>query len=43
MPEKILSGGQATADSAGLDFTIEAGLEHGVRSGGRRAEDGKIP
>jgi Circularly permutated YpsA SLOG family len=28
-PEKIMSGGQAAADRAGLDFAIEAGLEHG--------------
>jgi hypothetical protein len=28
-PEKILSGSHATADRVGLDFAIEAGLEHG--------------
>ncbi len=43
-PEKIMSGGQAAADRAGLDFAIEAGLENGgFVPRGRRAEDGQIP
>jgi Circularly permutated YpsA SLOG family len=29
MLRKVISGGQAGADRAGLDFAIEAGLEHG--------------
>jgi Circularly permutated YpsA SLOG family len=29
MIRKIISGGQTGADRAGLDFAIEAGLEHG--------------
>jgi Circularly permutated YpsA SLOG family len=27
---KIVSGGQTGADRAGLDFAIEAGIEHGA-------------
>ena len=43
MLRKVISGAQAGADRAGLDFAIEAGLEHGgfVRKG-RKAEDGRI-
>jgi hypothetical protein len=29
MIRKIISGGQTGVDRAGLDFAIEAGLEHG--------------
>ena len=44
MLRKIISGGQTGADCAGLDFAIEAALEHGgFLPRGRRAEDGKIP
>ena len=44
MLRKIISGGQTGADRAGLDFAIEAGLEHGgFVPRGRRAEDGRIP
>jgi len=40
---KIVSGGQTGADRAGLDFALEAGLEHGgYVPKGRRAEDGRI-
>ena len=41
MVRKIISGGQAGADRAGLDFAIEVGLEHSG-SEGDRAEDGRI-
>ena len=41
---KIISGGQAGADRAALDFAIESGLEHGGWCPrGRKAEDGPIP
>jgi hypothetical protein len=40
---KVISGAQAGADRAGLDFAIEAGLEHGgFVPRGRKAEDGRI-
>jgi hypothetical protein len=40
---KIKSGGQTDADRAGLDFAIEADLEHGgYVPRGRKAEDGRI-
>jgi Circularly permutated YpsA SLOG family len=43
MLRKIISGGQAGTDRAGLDFAIEAGLEHGgYVPRGRKAEDGRI-
>jgi Circularly permutated YpsA SLOG family len=43
MIRKIISGGQTGADRAGLDFAIEAGLEHGgYIPRGRKAEDGRI-
>lgn len=43
MLRKIVSGGQAGADRAGLDFALEAGLEHGgYVPKGRQAEDGRI-
>src|SRR3982074_1895430 len=43
MLRKIISGGQTGADRAGLDFAIEAGLEHGGSvPRGRIAEDGRI-
>jgi hypothetical protein len=43
MIRKIISGGQAGADRAGLDFAIETGLEHGgYVPTGRKAEDGRI-
>jgi hypothetical protein len=43
MLRKIISGGQAGADRAGLDFAIEAGLEHGgFAPKGREAADGRI-
>ena len=43
MLRKIISGGQTGADRAGLDFAIEAGLEHGGSvPRGRIAEDGII-
>ena len=43
MVRKIISGGQTGADRAGLDFAIEAGLEHGgYVPRGRKAEDGRI-
>jgi hypothetical protein len=43
MLRKIISGGQTGADRAGLDFAIEAGLEHGgYVPRGRKAEDGRI-
>jgi len=43
MLRKVISGGQAGADRAGLDFAIEAGLEHGgLVVKGRKAEDGRI-
>jgi len=43
MLRKVISGGQAGADRAGLDFALVAGLEHGgfvVK--GRKAEEGRI-
>jgi hypothetical protein len=41
--KKYISGGQTGADRAGLDFAIEAGLEHGgYVPRGRKAEDGRI-
>jgi hypothetical protein len=43
MLRKIISGGQTGADRAGLDFSIETGLEHGgYVPKGRKAEDGRI-
>jgi Circularly permutated YpsA SLOG family len=43
MIRKIISGDQAGADRAGLDFAIETGLEHGgYVPRGRKAEDGRI-
>ena len=43
MLRKNVSGGQTGADRAGLDFAIEAGLEHGgYVPRGRKAEDGRI-
>jgi hypothetical protein len=40
---KVISGGQAGADRAGLDFALEVGLEHGgFVPKGRKAEDGRI-
>ena len=43
MLRKVISGGQAGADRAGLDFAIEADLEHGgYLPKGRKAEDGRI-
>jgi hypothetical protein len=43
MLRKIISGGQTGADRAGLDFAIEAELEHGGSvPRGRIAEDGII-
>lgn len=40
----LISGGQAGADRAALDFAIESGLEHGGWCPrGRKAEDGSIP
>jgi hypothetical protein len=43
MIRKIISGWQTGADRAGLDFAIEAGLEHGgYVPRGRKAEDGRI-
>ena len=40
----IVSGGQAGADRAALDFAIESGREHGGWCPrGRKAEDGPIP
>ncbi|MEO7326456.1 MAG: putative molybdenum carrier protein [Dokdonella sp.] len=40
----IVSGGQAGADRAALDFAIESGLEHGGWCPrGRKAEDGPVP
>ena len=43
MLRKIISGGQTGADRAGLDFAIQAGLEHGgYVPKGRKAEDGRI-
>jgi Circularly permutated YpsA SLOG family len=40
---KIISGGQAGVDRAGLDFAIETGLEHGgYVPRGRKAENGRI-
>ena len=43
MLRKVISGAQAGADRAGLDFAIEAGLEHGgFVPRGRKAEDGRI-
>ena len=40
---RIISGGQTGADRAGLDFAIQAGLEHGgYVPKGRKAEDGRI-
>jgi len=41
---KIISGGQAGADRAALDFAIESGMEHGGWCPrGRKAEDGPVP
>ena len=43
MLRKVISGAQAGADCAGLDFALEIGLDHGgfvVK--GRKAEDGRI-
>jgi hypothetical protein len=43
-PDKIVSGGQAGADRAGLDWAIEHGIPHGgFCPKGRLAEDGVIP
>ncbi|MBV9490824.1 MAG: putative molybdenum carrier protein [Verrucomicrobia bacterium] len=43
MLRKVISGGQAGADRAGLDFALEIGLEHGgYAPKGRKAEDGRI-
>jgi hypothetical protein len=43
MVQKIVSGGQAGADRAGLDFAIEVGLQYGgFVPLGRVAEDGRI-
>jgi hypothetical protein len=43
MLRKIISGGQAGADRAGLDFALQAGLKHGgFVPTGRKAEDGRI-
>jgi hypothetical protein len=43
MLRKIISGGQTGADRAGLDFALDAGLEHGgYVPKGRKAEDGRI-
>jgi hypothetical protein len=43
MLRKVISGGQAGADRAGLDFALEVGLEHGgYVPSGRKAEDGRI-
>lgn len=40
----IISGGQAGADRAALDFAIESGWEHGGWCPrGRKAEDGPVP
>jgi hypothetical protein len=40
---KIISGGQTGADRAGLDFALQAGLQHGgCVPKGRKAEDGRI-
>jgi hypothetical protein len=40
----IISGGQAGADRAALDFAIEQGIRHGgYCPHGRVAEDGKLP
>lgn len=42
--ERIVSGGQAGADRAALDFAIEHGYLHGGHCPqGRKAEDGPIP
>src|ERR1035437_6686037 len=41
---KIVSGGQAGADRAGLDWAITNGIPHGGWCPkGRRSEDGTIP
>jgi hypothetical protein len=41
---KIISGGQAGADRAALDFAIAHGIPHGGWCPkGRRAENGPIP
>lgn len=43
-PKKIISGGQAGADRAGLDAAIALGIPiSGYVTKGRRAEDGKVP
>jgi len=43
-PAVIVSGGQAGADRAALDFAIAHGIEHsGFCPRGRKAEDGPIP
>ena len=42
--EKIISGAQAGADRAALDFSIERGIPHGGWCPrGRKAEDGNSP
>jgi hypothetical protein len=43
MLQKVISGGQAGADRAGLDFALEVGLAHGgYVPKGRQAENGRI-
>lgn len=43
-PDKIISGGQAGADRAGLDAAIELGIPiGGYVPKGRRSEDGGVP
>jgi hypothetical protein len=43
LPEKIVSGGQAGADRAALDWAIKRGIPHGGWCPkGRKAEDGRI-
>ena len=43
MLRMVISGGQAGADRAGLDFALEAGLAHGgCVPKGRQAEDGRV-
>lgn len=44
LPKKIISGGQAGADRAGLDAALVLGIPiGGYVTKGRRAEDGKVP
>lgn len=44
LPKKIISGGQAGADRAGLDAALALGIPiSGYVTKGRRAEDGKVP